>query len=218
MKKGFWVLLFVIASQLSANGQQSPAALEAVQRTLTMVEEVGRQSYPEIKLEKIRVKTFTGDSGFFKARFSFCRFLTLQRMRHLIFVNPDAFERKLPENAFRSIIAHELSHVSYYSRKNRLQLFGLVRLTNSSAEAGFERKADLEAISKGYGEGLKTYREWLYTQIPDSDKMKKFKIYFSPAEIELVLRAKLEKPDVFAGWRREPPKNIEMIKKDTGYE
>lgn len=216
--KGICILLFVFVGALTAYGQGSQAALEAVKLTQAMIEEVHAQSYPEVKLEKIRVKTFSGDSGFFKARFSLCRFLSLQRMRHLVYVNPSAFERNLPENAFRSIIAHELSHVSYYTRKNRLQLIGLVRLTSSSAEAGFERKADLDAISKGYGEGLGTYRKWLYTHITDSEKMKKFKTYFTPAEIELVMRARLEKPDLFAKWLRNPPRNIEMIRNDTGYE
>ncbi|MDH3529900.1 MAG: hypothetical protein OEQ28_10075, partial [Acidobacteriota bacterium] len=79
-------------------------------------------------------------------------------------------------------------------------------------------RADLEAISKGYGEGLKDYREWLYAQIPDSEKMNKFKIYFTPAEIDLILRAKNEKPHLIAKWRREPPRNIDTIRKDTGYE
>ncbi|MDH3530902.1 MAG: hypothetical protein OEQ28_15160, partial [Acidobacteriota bacterium] len=147
--KGPWVLLLVVALASTASGQKSRATVDAIQRTEAMAEEVGKLSYPEIKLEKIRVKTFLGESGFFKARFSVCRFLSFQRMRHLIFVNPSAFERHLPENAFRSIIAHELSHISYYTRKNRFQLIGLMRLTKPSAEAGFERRADLEAISKG---------------------------------------------------------------------
>jgi hypothetical protein len=61
-------------------------------------------------------------------------------------------------------------HVVSLSRFNRIRRFGLVRLLSKRQTAKFERRTDLEAIHRGYGDGLKSYREWVYahptTQTP----------------------------------------------------
>ncbi len=189
----------------------------AAARTFDAVNEIASRSFPEIKRHKLRVKIFQSDNSFFKARYSLVRFLTFQRMRHLVYVNPDAFERGITEEAFRAILAHELAHVAYYTRKNRLQLIGLVRLAGASARIDFERKADLDAILRGYGRGLIEYREWLYKQLSPAEVQKKKKTYFSPAEIRLVIKAVAEQPRLIEKWRKKIPGSIEEIKRDTGY-
>jgi Zn-dependent protease with chaperone function len=89
-------------------------------------------------------------------------------MRYLVFVNPRVFEMQAPEEGVRAIIAHELAHLVYFKRRKRVRLVGLVRLTSNRFTAKFERWADLKAISLGYGEGLKEYRQWLYSNVPSS--------------------------------------------------
>ena len=210
------VFVLILLTDFAA-AQIVGAQLDSVVKTKKMIEEVARQSFPEIKLHKIRVKTFESRKSFFKARYSVWRYATFQRMRHLVFVNPGAFERKLPEQAFRSIVAHELAHVSYYTRKNRFELLGLLRLMNSEAEAGFERKADLEAIARGYGEGLIEYRDWLNEQLTKVESAKKSRTYFTSEEIRLVIRALAEKPGLMERWKRDVPRDIEEIKNDMGY-
>lgn len=179
---------------------------------------VSARSFPEIKTEKLKIKLFHSESNFFKARFSICRYLTFQRMRHNVYVNPVVLERKLPEVALEAVLAHELSHVAYYTRKNRFELLGLVRLLNGKATVEFERKADLDAIGRGFGEGLIAYRRWLYQQISPKEEAAKRKIYFSPAEIELIMRALHEKPELFASWKKNVPLSIEKVRKDAGYD
>ena len=128
---------------------------EAVEKTKRIVAEIVDKSFPELQRTKIEIKIFRSGSNFFKSQFSISRFLTFQKLRYVIFVNPEVYRRAAPEDGIRSILAHELAHILYYKRKNRFQLFGLARLADHDFTADFERKADLEAIARGDGEGLK---------------------------------------------------------------
>lgn len=205
------MFLFVFSTPLTAIAQDRKT--RAIKKTHEIINEIVPISFPEIKLKKIRIKTFESEKSFFKARFSIARYLTFQRMRHLVYVNPRAFEKNIPESAAKAIIAHELAHVWYYTRKNRFELLGLASLTSSSFEQKFERKADLTAIEKGYGRGLIKFRKWLYLNIsPDAVETKK-RNYFSPEEIELMLDATKQDRGLFDKWRKKIPKNIDEIKK-----
>jgi hypothetical protein len=132
-------------------------------------------------------------------------------LHYVIFVNPEVFRRSAPEDGIRAILAHELAHILYYKRKNRFQLLGLTGLTDKSFTAKFERKADLEAIARGWGEGLKAYRKWLYENIPPKEVNAKKRDYFSPEEIDLMLRILREKPGMIDVWRKRVPRNIEDL-------
>ncbi len=177
--------------------------------------EIAQKSFPEIKKSKIRFKTFAGKSSFFKARFSISRFLTFQRTRYLIYVNPRVYELGPSKIATRSILAHELAHLDYYRRKNRFELLGLSSLMSKSFTARFERRADIEAIARGYGTGLIEYREWLYRNIPKGAIKSKKRNYFTPPELKVMLEALKEKPDLIGVWRRKVPRNLEEVVKSV---
>jgi hypothetical protein len=183
-----------------------------IDKTNQLMLEIAKKSFPEIKLKKIKVKTFQSKTSFFKARFSLTRYLTFQKMRHLVFVNPRLFSLEPPEEGIRAILAHELAHVLYYTEKNRFQLLGLSGLVSSSFIASFERKADLTAIERGFGPGLIKYRQWLYENISKEEVISKKKNYFSPEEIELMLNIIRENPEIIKIWRKKVPKNIYEIK------
>jgi hypothetical protein len=89
----------------------------------------------------------------------------------------------------RAIVAHELAHVTDYARGNRLHLFGLLRLTNKNVMERFEKRADTEAVKRGYARGLKEYRLWLYEHVPAKTLAQKKKDYLSPDEIDALARA-----------------------------
>lgn len=209
-----WVCFSVVSPNLgSGNLAQGKADRQlAVRKTTEFIEEIVKSSYPEIKLKKIRVKTFESKTAFFKARFSIARYLTFQRMRHLVFVNPNVFLANAPEDGMRSIIAHELGHVKYYTEKNRIQLLGLSRLSSGGFTRKFERRADLDAISRGYGAGLIKYRVWLYKNIPQGSIEGKKRRYFSPEELKVILEVLREKPEMLDIWRKKVPRNIAEIK------
>ncbi len=183
------------------------AQSDTIQKTQKIINEVVAKSYPELKNKNIEVQTFKSESDYFQSRFSFGKMLTFQKMRYIIFVNPKVFEKNAPESGIRSIIAHELAHVLYYSKRNRFELIGLARLSSKDFTQKFERGADLEAIARGYGEGLKDYRNWLYQNIPAKNLEEKKRNYFSPEEIDLMLEILQKKPETIEKWRKNVPRN-----------
>jgi hypothetical protein len=199
------ILTFPIAAFSQSN--------EAIERTRKIVGEIIAKSYPELKPAKIDIKTFQSDSNYFKSQFSVSRFLTFQKLHYVVFVNPEVFRKNAPAAGIRAILAHELAHVLYYKRKNRFELVGLANLADKSFTVKFERRADLEAIGRGYGEGLKSYRRWLYENIPAKETEAKKRDYFSPEEIDLILKILREKPEMLDVWRNRPPRNFNEIRK-----
>ncbi|HRH45547.1 MAG TPA: hypothetical protein PKY82_28165 [Pyrinomonadaceae bacterium] len=183
------------------------AQSDAVQKTQKIINEVVEKSFPELKTKKIEVKNFQSESDYFQSRFSFGKMLTFQKMRYIIFVNPKVFEKNAPESGIRSIIAHEIAHVLYYSKRNRMELLGLIKLSSKDFTQKFERGADLEAIARGYGNGIKDYRQWLYLNIPQKNLEEKKRNYFSPEEIDLMLEILRQKPEMMEKWRKNIPRN-----------
>ena len=180
-------------------------ANDAAERTQKIVTEIVNSSYLELKNAVIEVKPFQSDSDYFRSQFSMSRYVTFQKMRYIIFVNPEVFTKNAPENGIRSIIAHELAHALYFKEHNRVELMGLVGLSKKSYTAKFERGADLEAISRGYGDGLKEYRTWLYQNISPKKLEEKKRNYFSPAEIDLILEILKQNPTKIDEWRKHVP-------------
>jgi len=201
---------FVLTFPIHAFSQST----ETIEKTKNIVAEIIAKSFPELKRTGVEIKTFRSDENFFKSQFSVFRFLTFQSLRYKIFVNPEVFRRATPENAVRAILAHELAHILYYKRKNRFALVGLISLADKSFTAKFERRADLEVIARGYGEGLKSYRKWLYAQISPKTLKAKKRDYFSPEEIDSILLILREKPEMIDIWRAKVPRNLMEISRN----
>lgn len=196
---------------VQALASQSPdLAVDVVNRTRVLIDKVIASSYPELEGSDIRVKMFRSRSDYFKARFGYPQYF-FTRMRYLVFVNPRVFEMQAPEEGVRAIIAHELAHLVYFKGRNRVRLVGLVRLTSKRFTAKFERWADLKAISLGYGEGLKEYRRWLYSNLPSSKLADKQRNYFSPDEINAILSKSRARPELFEYWLKHVPLNMNQI-------
>jgi hypothetical protein len=111
----------------------------------------------------------------------------------------------------RSILAHELAHVDELKRGKRIRLFRLAALLSRSGSARFERRADLNAIVRDYGSGLKVYRSWLYKHIPPEKITEKRRDYFSPEEIDAIMAAASQRPDLFDYWIHHVPMNLAAI-------
>src|SRR5262249_8107596 len=93
-------------------------------QTKRLVKKVRSASSPELEHIEIRVESFHSDEDFFRARFGIPQFFFGRKQQFLLKVNPEAFEWKAPEAGLEAIVAHELSHMVYYSHGNRLRLFG----------------------------------------------------------------------------------------------
>jgi hypothetical protein len=198
-------IVFALATHLSAQN-------DAVQKTQKVISEIIEKSYPELKSKRIEVKTFQSNTDYFRARFSFNKMLTFQKMHYIILVNPQFFVKNAPENGIRSILAHELAHVLSYAERSRFELLGLIKLSSKDFAQKFERGADLEAMARGYGEGLIEYRKWLYQNIPPKNLEEKKRNYFSPEEIELMLEILKQSPKALEKWRKNVPRNQTEIK------
>jgi len=192
-----------------ADGQASAG----VNRVEALLRGVRTASFPELSHTDIRVRQFHSQSDYFRTRFSLARYASLQRMRFYLEVNPRVFELGSPEEGIRAIIAHELEHVLYISRRSRIGMVSLARLASGDYTARFERKADLGAIGLGYGSGLILYRQWLYQNIPADAVRKKRRDYFSPEEIALIQSIIQKRPQTLLYWLRHVPLSIEDINK-----
>lgn len=170
-----------------------------------------RSFFPELRDVDVSVRTFRSDSDFFRSRFSLVRYFFLLHMKYYIEGNSTAFARGLPEDGLCAIVAHELSHIITLSRGNRIRRFGLIRLLSKKHTAVFERRADLAAIGRGYGEGLKSYRHWLYGHIPPDKVEMKRRNYFSPEEIEAMEKRLEADPTLLEKWAKHVPKNLAEI-------
>jgi len=191
------------------NAISGPAATDKIVRDLRS------QSFPELARLDLRTGTFRSQSDYFRTRFSLTRFFFPLRMRYFVEVNPALFIQQAPADGVCSILAHELVHVVALSHGNRIRRFGLARLLSKSYTAQFERKTDLEAIHRGYGAGLKSYRTWVYTHIPAAKVTEKQRIYFSPEEIEEVQKRLQENPSLLASWQKHAPASLPELLKDA---
>jgi hypothetical protein len=187
--------------------QRAPNPADVADRVRLITDEVIAASYPELRQAEIRIKLFRSESDYFRASFSFRRFFFHRKMRYYVLANPQLIERQAPENGIRAIIAHELGHVLYFKRRNRIELLGLVRLLSPDFTIHFEKWADLQAISRGYSTGLKEYREWLYLHIPAKKIAEKKRNYYSPEEIDHLASVLQKHPEKLADWLKHVPKN-----------
>lgn len=183
----------------------------AIERMRSLVGDIVASSFPELRKARIDIQSLESKSDYFEARFGISHFF-VGRMRYRIYVNPKVFEHRAPESGIRAIVAHELAHVLYFHNRRRIQLVGLVRLASKGFTARFERWADLIAISRGYGEGLKEYRHWLYQNVPSSKLLEKHRNYFSPEEIDAILSATQRRPELITYWLQHVPLSLDEIR------
>jgi hypothetical protein len=199
----------VSAATSSSPKNSAPARL---QKDLGLVEAA---SFPELQSKVVQTGTFESSADYFRTRFSVSRFLLWRRMHYFVEMNPRIENSGPSAESVCAILAHELVHISRMSDGNRLHLFGLIRLASGGYTARFERSADLEAIRRGYGPGLESFREWVYKNIPANAVKGKKRNYFSPEEIEAILQASKSKPELFGYWDKHVPLNLEEIEESA---
>ena len=146
-----------LPAELSANAhfwqRIETRQMPAIGATGTVLLDISGTSFPELAHVDLRVRSFRSQSDYFRTRFSLSRFLLLMPMRYFVDVNPALFQEQAPSDGVCAILAHELVHVVSLSRGNRIRRLGLVRLLSKRTDCTkFERRADLEAIHRGYGD------------------------------------------------------------------
>jgi hypothetical protein len=186
---------------------------DAIGVTSLALLEVRAASFPELARADLRVRLFRSQSDYFRTRFSVSRFLLLMQMHYFVDINPAIFLGPPASDGVCAILAHELAHIVSLSRGNRIRRLGLIRLMSQRYTVHFERGADLEAIHRGYVDGLKTYRIWVYAHIPSGKLQQKLRNYFSPEEITAIQVKLREQPGIFQYWSRHVPTNLQEIQR-----
>jgi len=172
-----------------------------------MIGGISAAAYPELAGREIQLRPFHSASDYFRTRFSVSRFLFFQRMHYFVEVNPELFSRNAPADGVCAILGHELAHVADLSHGNRIRLFRLVRLASRGYTVRFERRADLDAIRRGFGGGLISYRNWVYKNVPVAKAEEKKRNYFTPQEIAKIQELAKSNPQLFDYWKRKVPLN-----------
>lgn len=226
------IVLVLAACTSPINAEEDRAQFHVEQRALTLaanassqqewdLTKIGmllndvRRSYPELVHVDIRLRTFNSDSDFLRTRIDISHYFSFRSMRYYIEVNSELFSLHAPNEAVRAILAHELEHVLWLARRNRISLLSLVRLASQGYRMRFERGADLRAIVRGFGPGLVSYRKWLYANINLKHLAEKRRDYFSPEEIEAIESIRKNRPQAVDYWLRHVPRNLKEIQKQS---
>ena len=180
-----------------------------------LVDSVRAASFPQLKDAEISFHPMRSNYIYLEGRFTLSSFFLARKLRYMILFNPEAMARQVPPDGLRAIVAHELAHIDYFNRQSRMGLVSLIRLLGAPFAARFERGADLEAIALGYGPGLESYRTWLYRNVPASRMEEKKRDYFSPEEIESILRAARQNPQIMSAFSACVPRGLAEIERES---
>ncbi len=182
-----------------------------------IVNEIISESYPELKKANFDFKTLNDDSFYFQSNFKPVSILK-KHFDYTVMVNPDVFEKDCPKEAVKAILAHELSHTLDYESKGNIGVLKIgLKMLSPKKRDEYEHRTDLTAISRGYGNGLIEYRNWVYKNIRQESVIQKKKTYYQPEEIKAIQFAfdKAEsmgrKDELLAKWLDNPPIGIERI-------
>jgi integrase len=180
-----------------------------------LAENVRAASFPQLKGVDIAFHPMRSDYIYFESRFTFSSFFLARELHYLIRFNPEAIVRQVPPDGLQAIMAHELAHIDYFHRRRRIALVSLFRLLSARFTVRFERGADLKAIALGYGPGLESYRTWLYRNVPANKIERKKRDYFSPEEIEAILLAARQNPQIISIFSACVPRNLAEIERQA---
>ena len=106
---------------------------------------------------------------------------------------------EVPSEVLIGWLGHELGHIMDYVDKSATELlkFGTGYITSENFVSKAERKADTYAINRGMGNYIFATKDFIlnHSNLPDSYKRRKARLYLSPAEI-LAMVNSLEDDDL----------------------
>ena len=183
---------------------------------MPLINKIKKESFPELSNTKISLGSMKSDFAYLGSRPILHSLLWPFKVKYKITVNPKLFKMELPLFALEGILAHELAHTAYYVTKGR---FGVILtghiFISKPAHIDFERRTDVDAIMRGYGEGIKAYREVTYKYLTDEQINVKNKLYFSIEEIDQLMLAYQEYPELKEVWLDQPPLSLADIQRDV---
>jgi len=104
--------------------------------------------------------------------------------------------KNIPFDAQVGALAHEFAHVLHYSSKSSLELIGegFRYWLSKEFRSRFERANDLETINRGFGWQVYHFTYFILNESNASSKYKAYKrkFYYSPDEIEEIIRSSFD--------------------------
>jgi hypothetical protein len=197
----------MLAAPMSNAPLDDSTPVTSTAQVLSLANDVLRSGYPELRGARLRIRTFNEDGFFFQCKPALANVVRkTSRDRYTIEVNPAALDGTLTAAAVRGVLAHEIAH-GLNTHENGLCGFvalGMSFLSTSHLHKD-ERQTDLEAIARGYGDGLAAYRVWVYTKLTPEQLVVKQATYYQPDEIALMQQTLQASPDLIHTWRKTPP-------------
>lgn len=125
---------------------------------------------------------------FMESNFSWKRIL-FGTPHYRIGVNPIIFDKAIPEDALKGVMAHELTHSEHYYKGSTLRTILPIgmKVLKKKSRIKYERKTDREVVLKGFGEELKAYRIWQYKLLTPEQLSRKKEEYLTPEEIDRIM-------------------------------
>lgn len=185
-----------------------------VRRSRQIVEELLREAFPELSGKRFVIHPITSENTYFSSFFSFKEPLLRRNRIYRLGINLQVFRQETlpPWEGVRGILCHELAHSLDYRRRNFFQIWGVLAIfLKPTAHRRFERWADLQAISRGCGPGLKAYRRWVYQQVTTQEEERRRMVYYPPEQIESIEDIRGRCPSAMPQWLIQPPLNPEEI-------
>jgi len=185
-------------------------------QVIEIIDKLKSDSFPELLNTRIELGSVESDSVFLESRPKLFSLFWPFKIRYLVNINPKLYEAELPLFALEGILAHELAHTSFYISKGRFGtiMTGLVFL-NHDKHVAFERSTDIDAITRGYGEGIKMYRQIMFRNLSQAQKKIKAERYYTDEEIDSLVAAHQNYPELRDMWMKNPPLNLNSINHDV---
>jgi hypothetical protein len=186
--KLFILLITACSLVVGCSGNSAPAEKPSeafIQATEAIVQNLIQKSFPELAETNISVKGIDSDSVFLATDIVIPSLFKAER-QYILYLNQHLEKQPMTGIALEGILAHELSHFVDYTKMSivELAIFYAQILTNENYAARYERGTDLNSFERGYADGVKQFRLWLYQQISPEAKLIKERNYFTPNEID----------------------------------
>lgn len=173
-----------------------------VYRLKSLTKELIQEGFPSLNNEingrkrkyRLRFYSIKSPEYFMESNFSWKRVL-FGTPDYRIGVNPLIFDKGIPDDALKGVLAHELTHSEHYYEGSTIRTIipiG-VKILKKKSRIRYERKTDTEVVLKGFGDELKAYRLWQYNLLTPEQLEKKKKEYLSPDEIDQIMASGLIK-------------------------
>lgn len=216
MKKVLCLLMIFISSQGKANMDfylSGPLKNKIIQseeycpgttskaEILVIVKEIIYKDFtdliPAFMEERIQIREFESTDYFLKTMFKLGHIFNHKRVYYLD-INKNLYHCSPTTNALKSILAHEIQHISDYKHANSPELIKLgIKMIGKKSRSAYERSTDFSVMKLGYAKGLIEYREWIYGRLDEKSLRTKKCYYYTPEELKRFLQGELNFSDYY---------------------